>query len=282
MIYILLSISCSVTVSILLKLARRYHISIVQAVTWNYIFAILLAVIFFKPQMGDLKITDYSIYVSLGILLPVVFWILARSIRTTGIARTDIAQRLSLIIPLLAAYFVFQEQFNAVKLAGIALGFISILLILSVKKTTSQPSATYVYPVLVFLGFGCVDILFKKIAVISGVPYTTSLVVVFCCSAVISLIATVYLVVAKKEKLQLVNILCGFILGCFNFGNIFFYLKAHQAFASNPSTVFASMNIGVITLGCLIGVFAFKERLTKFNLIGLIVAVLAVVLITVS
>lgn len=282
MIYLLLSIACSVTVSILLKLARRYHISIVQAVTWNYLFAILLAVVFFKPQVGDLKITDYSIYITLGILLPVVFWILARSIRTTGIARTDIAQRLSLIIPLLAAYFIFKEQFNAIKLSGIALGFVAILLILSLKKNTDQPKTTLIYPVLVFLGFGFIDILFKKIAVISGVPYTTSLVVVFCCSAIIALIATFYLVVTKKEKLQLVNVLCGCILGCFNFGNIFFYLKAHQAFASNPSTVFASMNIGVITLGCLIGVFAFKEKLTKYNLVGLMLAVLAVVLITVS
>jgi hypothetical protein len=35
----------------------------------------------------------------------------------------------------------------------------------------------------------------------------------------------------------------------FNFGNILFYLKAHQAFADNPSTVFAAMNMGVIILG---------------------------------
>jgi hypothetical protein len=37
----------------------------------------------------------------------------------------------------------------------------------------------------------------------------------------------------------------------FNFGNILFYLKAHQAFADNPSTVFAAMNMGVIILGVL-------------------------------
>jgi hypothetical protein len=33
------------------------------------------------------------------------------------------------------------------------------------------------------------------------------------------------------------------LVGAFNFGNILFYLKAHQAFADNPSTVFAAMNM---------------------------------------
>jgi hypothetical protein len=45
--------------------------------------------------------------------------------------------------------------------------------------------------------------------------------------------------------------LCGGLVGAFNFGNILFYLKAHQAFADNPSTVFAAMNMGVIILGSL-------------------------------
>jgi len=280
MIYILLSISCSVIVSVLLKLARRYQISIVQAVTWNYIFAILLALLCFKPQFDLVKIDDYTLYITLGVLLPVIFWVLARSIRTTGIARTDIAQRLSLIIPLLAAFFLFKEHFQPLKIAGIVLGFFSILLILSAKPVSNEKSPAYIYPILVFLGFGCIDILFKKIALIDTIPYTTSLVVVFCCSALIALTGTIYCIVVRKERIQLVNILCGVILGCFNFGNIYFYLKAHKAFAAHPSTVFAAMNIGVISVGCLVGVFIFKEKLTNRNLIGLVLAIAAVVLIT--
>jgi hypothetical protein len=34
----------------------------------------------------------------------------------------------------------------------------------------------------------------------------------------------------------------------FNFGNILFYLKAHQDFSESPSTVFAGMNLGVIVI----------------------------------
>ena len=74
MIYLLLSISCSVTVGVLLKLAKRYQISIVQAVTWNYLFAIGLSLFFFKPDSSTLKLSlVHPIYIALGVLLPVIF-----------------------------------------------------------------------------------------------------------------------------------------------------------------------------------------------------------------
>jgi hypothetical protein len=37
-------------------------------------------------------------------------------------------------------------------------------------------------------------------------------------------------------------------------------LKAHQAFADNPSTVFAAMNMGVIILGSFIGILVLKKK----------------------
>jgi hypothetical protein len=52
MLFVLLSICCSVIVSIMLKLAKRYHVDVLQAVTWNYSTAILLTWLIFKPQFS--------------------------------------------------------------------------------------------------------------------------------------------------------------------------------------------------------------------------------------
>ena len=52
--------------------------------------------------------------------------------------------------------------------------------------------------------------------------------------------------------------------------------------ADNPSTVFAAMNIGVIIIGSIIGIIAFKERLTKLNYVGLLFALIAIIFITLS
>lgn len=283
MIYLLISIFCSVTVGVLLKLAKRYKINIPQAVTWNYLFAIGLSIFFFKPSFKDLASTShYDIYLGLGVLLPVIFWFLAGSVRNIGIARTDIAQRLSLFIPILASYFLFKEHFTIIKICGLALGFIAIFFTLYKKTKQRSTMGSWFYPLIVFVGFGVIDILFKQVAQIKSIPYTTSLTIVFILAFIISIVSILYLRAFKNQKLELVNFLCGCVLGFFNFFNILFYLKAHGAMSENPSTVFASMNMGVIILGSLIGIFVFKENLNKLNYWGLFLALAAIILITLS
>ena len=283
MIYLLISIFCSVTVGVLLKFAKRYKINILQAVTWNYLFAIGLSIFFFKPSFKDLASTShYDVYLGLGVLLPLVFWFLAGSIRNIGIARTDIAQRLSLFIPILASYFLFKEHFTITKICGLAIGFVAIFFTLHKKTKQRSTIGSWFYPLIVFVGFGIIDILFKQVAQIKSIPYTTSLTIIFILAFTISIIAILYFRAFKSQKLELVNLLCGCVLGFFNFFNILFYLKAHGAMAQNPSMVFASMNMGVIILGSLIGIFVFKEKLNKLNYWGLFLALAAIILITLS
>lgn len=283
MTYLLISICCSVTVAILLKLAKRYRIDIPQAVTWNYLFAIGLSLFFFKPALTHFTGHTFSLlYLCLGILLPVIFWFLAYSVKHIGIVKTDIAQRLSLIIPLLASYFLFGEQFSALKIAGLIIGFLAIFFSLYRKSGPGRYTAVWIYPVIVFIGFGLIDTLFKKVAQVRDIPYTSSLVIIFTVAFIISLAAILYQYFINKRKPQLVNFLCGCILGFFNFFNILFYLKAHAAMADNPSIVFAAMNMGVIILGSLVGILIFKEKLNKINYFGLSLALAAIISITIS
>jgi drug/metabolite transporter (DMT)-like permease len=94
--------------------------------------------------------------------------------------------------------------------------------------------------------------------------------------------AVVYDIIVSKKPMHFKNIIFGGLVGIFNFGNILFYLKAHKAFAENPSTVFAGMNMGVIVIGSLVGIFVFKEKLTKMNYAGLFLALIAIILIVMS
>jgi len=283
MIYILLSIFCSVTVAVLLKLAKRYQINIIQAVTVNYFTALIFCYLFFKPDVSTLTSNaPWPIYLSLAVLLPSVFLLLAASIKNLGIVKTDIAQRLSLFIPILAAYFIFREDFNQLKVIGLLVGFPAILLTFQRKSDQAEKQGNWIYPLLVFVGFGIIDVLFKQIALYKSLPYTTSLFTVFCLAFMISAILVLIMFIRKKIKLQLVNLACGLVLGFFNFGNILFYMKAHKALADNPSTVFAAMNMGVIVVGSLIGIIIFKEKLTKINYLGILLALAAVIFITLS
>ncbi|RYG16840.1 MAG: DMT family transporter [Chitinophagaceae bacterium] len=283
MIYLALSIFCSVTVGILLKLAKRYQISIAQVVTWNYLFAIGLSAFFFRPALSDLRFDSVKpIHLLLGVLLPTIFVFLALSVQKTGLARTDIAQRLSLFISLAAAFFLFKEVFAPLKYYGIAVGILAIVFTLYRKSAFEVNYQDWLYPLLVCMGFGVIDVSFKLISQYTSLPYTTSLFLVFCIAFVLSLAYIFYLAATKRTNLQLINFLCGCVLGFFNFGNILFYMKAHRALADNPSTVFAAMNLGVIICGSLIGILIFKEKLNKLNYLGLVLALLSIILITLA
>ncbi|MFV7235661.1 EamA/RhaT family transporter [Flavobacterium sp. ZB4R12] len=281
MLFLILSIICSVTVGVLFKFSRNYNVSNTQIVASNYVFALVFCYLFFSPDLNAVGTTaPWGIYITIGVLLPSIFLFLAASIKHMGIVKTDAAQRLSLFIPILAAWLIFKENFNMLKIAALLVGFPALLLILA--KPSQNTENKWVYPLAVLLGFGLIDILFKQIALNTRLPYTTSLFVVFGIALLIMVAAVIYELTISKVPLNIRNILFGGLVGIFNFGNILFYLKAHQAFVQNPSTVFAGMNMGVIIIGSLVGILIFKEKLTKMNFAGLFLALIAIILIVIS
>ena len=279
--FVILSVICSVTVGIFLKVAKRFQLNIFQIITFNYFSALLLTYLTFQPELTfKEKTIPYSLFIGLAILLPIVFLIQAKSIKEVGIVKTDIAQRLSLFIPLMASYFLFNETFSQLKIIGFIVGFSAIFFTLN-KKSESK-SDNWVYPLLVLLGFGIIDILFKKVAIFKDFSFTTSLFIIFCGAFIISILFLVGKILVQKEKLEIKNVLWGMALGILNFGNILFYLKAHKALSENPSTVFAGMNMGVIILGSLAGILLFKEKMTKWNYFGILLAIISIIFITLS
>jgi drug/metabolite transporter (DMT)-like permease len=282
MLYVFLSICCSVIVSILLKLAKRYHVDVFQAITWNYSIAILLTWVFLKPQFQNLQQAPFASYIILALLLPAIFVIMAASVRISGIVRTDVAQRLSLFIPIIAAFLLFDEKLTPLKGIGIGLGFTAI--IFSIPWQTKgagrrgAPNA-WLYLIVVFVGIGVIDVLFKQMALLKTISYSTSLFIVYILAFVFSLIGLIYQISTKKTKFSFPHILIGWVLGIANFGNILFYLKAHKALVNSPSTVFAAMNIGVIVVGALTGLLIFKEKLSLLNKAGIVIALIAIIII---
>lgn len=281
MLFLILSILCSVTVGVIFKVGRKYTLNTTQIVAWNYVFALLLCYFFYSPDLSAIDTSaPWSIYIPLGILLPTIFLFLAASIKHMGIVKTDAAQRLSLFIPILAAWLLFNEDFNSIKLLAFLIALPALLLILS--KKTDNINNKWIYPAVVLVGFGVIDILFKQIALTTSLPFTTSLFIVFGISLILILAVALYEIVFKKAQFKSNNLLFGALVGLFNFGNILFYLKAHQAFAENPSTVFAAMNMGVIIIGSIIGIIVFKEKVSRYNYFGLLLAIVAIVLISIS
>lgn len=283
MIYILLSIACSVLVSVHLKLAPRFRVDVGQAVAWNYVVASLAALLLLHPPLAALREagTAWWPLIGLGVLLPTIFVVLGASVRHAGIVRSDAAQRLSLVLSLAAAFVLFGQPFSGLLAAGIALGLLSLVALLwrAGPSASGRGRAAWLYPLLVFAGFASIDVLLKRVSA-AGVPLGASLLAMFAMAFGVAAAMVLVRAVSGRTTVTARSLLAGLLLGLLNFGNILFYLRAHQALPHDPALVFACMNLGVVAVGALVGAFAFGEPLRRVNIAGLALALAAIALLT--
>ena len=276
MIYLTIAVLCSVAVSVLLKMLRQKNIDIRQTIVAGYPVAFLLTWFLLKPDVSGLGTlgSAWGIIIALGILLPAVFIVLGRAIESVGMVATDAAQRLSLIIPIVAAFLLFGEVLTSTRIFGLLLGFLALGALIyrpQQGQISRQAKHTPVWLFGVWAGYGIIDILFKQVAK-QGTAFPLTLFVSF---GLAGLLLFIYLLITRV-RWQGNALAAGLLLGALNMGNIYAYVRAHQVLSESPSIVFTGMNVGVIAVATLIGVGVFKESLNRINVLGLLLAICCV------
>ena len=276
MMYLTIAVLCSVAVSVLLKILRQRDIDIRQTIVAGYPVAFLLTWFLLKPDVSDMSALGgaWAIIIGLGVLLPAVFIILGRAIEAVGMVATDAAQRLSLIIPIVAAFLLFGEVLTGTRIFGLLLGFLALgALIYRPQRgeISKQAKHTPLWLFGVWAGYGVIDILFKQVAK-QGAAFPLTLFVSF---GLAGLLLLIYLLI-MRVRWQGNALAAGILLGALNMGNIYAYIRAHQVLSESPSIVFTGMNVGVIAVATLIGVGVFKESLNRINILGLLLAICCV------
>lgn len=282
MLYLSLAVICSVLVSVLLKVAGRRQLDVAQMVTWNYLVAATLTAVALQPPLDALRAprAPWLSLLALAVVLPSIFLVLGRAVAVAGIVRSDVAQRLSLLLSLAAAFLFFGQTATLWKLAGLGLGLLAMVAISLRPRGPAVASSPGGWGWLlgVWAGFAVVDVLLKQVA-LSGTPSMAAVLASFSVAFVLMLALQLWRHFSGRSRLAWRNLGAGALLGLLNGCNILFYVLAHQAMPESPATVFAGMNIGVVVLGALVGVFAFGEATTRWNRAGLALAVLAIGLI---
>ena len=276
MMYLMIAVLCSVAVSVLLKVLRQKNIDIRQTIVAGYPVAFLLTWFLLKPDISGVSELGgaWAIIIALGVLLPAVFIILGRAIESVGMVATDAAQRLSLIIPIVAAFLLFGEVLTGTRIFGLALGFLALGALIyrpQQGQVSKQVKYTPLWLFGVWAGYGIIDILFKQVAK-QGSAFPLTLFVTF---GLAGLLLFVYLLITRV-RWQSKALAAGLLLGALNMGNIYAYVRAHQVLSESPSIVFTGMNVGVIAVATLIGVGVFKEQLNRVNIVGLLLAICCV------
>lgn len=295
---ILAAALCSVCVSILFKRCKQRGIDSMQMLMWNYVIASILCWLWFQPDFSHLSVTTtpWWIILLLAFLLPSIFLILGQSLQRAGIIKTELAQRLSVVLSVLAAYLVFQEQFNALKVIGLCLGVASVLSLVRLPKprvvvpdqvknrgnempiaSRSRLNSAALCLLLVWVGYALVDILLKYTSSL-GLQFALTLNLTF----ILAFIGCVIVLLVRRTAWRLDAVGAGLLLGLINFANIALYVQAHQLLKDSPAVVFAGMNILVVILGAIAGGVIFKERFSRSLIIAIVLGIAGVLCLALS
>jgi drug/metabolite transporter (DMT)-like permease len=291
MLDILLCIVFSASLIVIFKIAGQRQVRTMPMIVINYWVAALCGFLLWEETPSAvyvLQATWLPWALVLGVMFITVFNMIGVSTLRSGIAVTAIAQKMSLAIPILAAVFLFGESLSVVKILGILLALGSILLTtykpkklieqddLSPGKTSM--SLALLLPLAVFFGSGSCDTVVTIINKKFLLPKDTDLLntVLFLTASVAGTLALLVQVLRGKETLRWRQLGFGIILGVPNYFSLYFLIKALQRSGMESSVVFPMVNIGVVTTAAVVAYFGFKEHLTGLNILGIVLAIVAI------
>jgi drug/metabolite transporter (DMT)-like permease len=294
MIYIILNIVASVLLLGIFKLFDKFKINSFHAIIVNYFAASVTGLIFSKNSFDINQLLDSKwIYVSipLGFLLISIFHLISLTTRKLSMSIASVANKMSVVLPVLFSVIVLNESLNALKITGIVLALIALYFATYSKKDNTSQNKQLIYlPILVFIGSGLIDVAINATKAFyvhndqDGEMFTVSS---FAFAFIIGLSVIGFQKIRGKFSgksdmvpFEIKSIAGGILLGIPNYFSIFFIIKALESNVLSSAQIFPLLNISNVVLSTLIGYIIFKEKLSAKNLIGISIALIAIALIT--
>lgn len=286
MIALLLSILSSTAIFVAFKLFPKYNVNTLHAIVVNYFVAAICGIILQPTEIEFAKTAAYSWFpfaIVLGVLFITIFHLMGITAQRSGLSVVSVAAKMSVVIPILFGLIYYNESLGAIKLAGILLALAAVYLAsIKTKDGLKIKASNFIFPLLVFFGTGIIDTTVKfvegehlgkeDIAIFSATIYAMS--------AIIGVVLIVSQASRGTFKFQFKNIIGGIALGIPNYFSIYFLVLALRSGIFESSGIFTLNNVLIVLISTLLGVILFKEKILPKNWIGIALAVLAILLIT--
>lgn len=292
MIYLILAIVFSAGVFITMRFFKHFELDNHQALMWNYVFATVTGFLMCKQFDTIPELVNepwFSLSLLTGFWFIFTYLLMTRSTQTSGVTITSLSSKLSVVLPTLAGIFIFQEKLNWEISIGIILALISLVLVVGGenvaevenKATSNIRKSNWLLPILIFFGTGTGDILMKLNEQRNSADDMSFMIAfLYLIAMLFGIILVAHDLLRGKSKWQKKSIVGGAVLGIINFFSTYCIFHAMRCF--DNVMLFPIYNIGVVSLAALTGWLLFKEKLTWKNYLGLAIAIVAVVLITVK
>ena len=287
MIYLLLSILASTIIFIIFKLFEKFQINIFQAIVVNYCIAFTTGILSYNGTITISQLPNLDWFYNtliLGALFIIVFNLMGVTTQKNGLSVVSVATKMSVVVPVLFGLLYYNESLGTVKLIGIAIALIAVYLTSNKSKQgISVNRKSIVLPILVFIGSGIIDtsIKFLEDTYVANNDVPLFSAIIFLAAAIIGFIFIIIQIIRGSFNFEFKNIIAGICLGVPNYFSIYFLVKTLRSDILESSGIFAINNISIVALSTFAGIFIFKEKLIRKNWIGIALAILSIILISI-
>lgn len=285
MIYLLLSILSSTAIFIIFRSLKKYKVNTLQTIVFNYIAACATGLLLYEDSVQMTRIVNSDWFLGafcLGFLFIAIFNVMALTSQVNGLSVASVSSKMSVIIPVAFGIYAYNEGSGFQKIIGIVLALFAVYLTSIKPKEDIKITKSLHLPILLFFGSGIIDTSIKYLETTyvepKGIPIFSATIFGF--AAIIGILLLCYNFIIRNRKFEIRSIPFGIALGIVNYCSIYFLLRALQFEGLESSTLFTVNNVAIVALTTLVGVIIFKERIYKINWVGILLALVAITLVT--
>lgn len=270
------------------KVTGRLRINTFQAIVFNYISCVITGSLFngyFPVNAVSIQQPWFPWAVLMGAMFIVIFNIIAFTTQQLGVAVASVANKLSLIIPFLFSIYLYHEPLTVLKIAGIVMALVAVYLTVKPARTdTDQKSGNswlLVLPVLLFAGSGLLDTLIKytEQRFLNDQNSNDFLVTAFAAAATIGSVILITAIIMRRLQFEYKAVLAGIAIGFPNYFSIWCLVMALKKYAGNSSGLIPVNNMGIVLFSAVVAWLLFREKLSVYNWIGIVLSIIAIALI---
>ena len=293
MLYLIFTILLNVYLSVAFKIFQRLKIDTMQAIVVNYWTCVITGSLF----LGHFPVQQASVHqpwiwwaLVMGASFFTIFNLIGYCTKVDGITTTTIANKLSLVIPVGFALWLYSEHLTITKAAGILIAFPAVYL--STRTKEDHPKKmSLLLPFLLFLGSGLLDTLVNYVAhkyfttgndAADAANQSIYLIHTFCAAGIIGTLIAGASILAGKRTFAWKNILAGIVLGIPNYFSIYFLFRLLQSGFLPGSAAIPVNNIGIVLVAALIAILCFGEKANPARILGMVLSLVAILLILLS
>lgn len=288
MLFLLLTILANVAIFMAFRAFSRFQVNTFPAIVTNYLVCVITGALYTGPKEVVERLDPGAPWFQfagfLALVFVTTFFLMARTTQLRGVAVATVASKMSLAIPVVFSLFIFKIGTNSLdswNYLGIALAFIAILMVSKPKEPQAGGGLnlrTLGLPLFVFFMGGVVDTSLNY-ANHTWITEETEPIFPILTFGFCFVLGSAFCLV-RGISFRKKDILAGVLLGIPNYFSIFLQLKALSAFDNNGALLYPSLNIGIIIGSTLAAILFFKEKLSRINQVGVVLAVIVIFLLS--